>query len=479
MNETFVLFDKDEGNAMKRQVHIHSGVVQGLAATDPAITVFRGVPFAQPPVGELRWRAPQPVTPWKGILETFDFAPTAMQPTPGNSNEFYDKEWGTDPSVDMSEDCLYANVWTPALRGNKESTHTVGEKKPVMVWIYGGAYQTGGTFEKEFDGEALARHDVIVVSIAYRLNVFGFFAHPQLGDAANFGFLDQQAGIRWVKENIEAFGGDPNNITVFGQSAGAASVLAQICSPGNTGLFQHAIMQSGGGLGYFNAHLASLEEIQANGVRLFDALGVTTLEEARAVPARHLLEAAENLPVPPESGHEGEWPMLVNWQPCIDGAFLDRQERDIIRSHDAADVDVIIGNTTGEFLETADDGTVIPAGQLGNFEFIDEWIDAKYRAPYYYHFDISMPGDDAGAFHSSDLWFVFSTLGKCWRPFEGWHYDVAHAMTSFWASFAHDGNPEGETLPEWKHTTKRHEFMNFARRVSMSADLSRKKEEEE
>ena len=196
----------------------------------------------------------------------------------------------------MSEDCLYLNIWTPALRGYGADSMVASEKLPVMVWIYGGAYQCGGTFEKEFDGTHLAANGVVVVSVAYRLNAFGFMTHPLLheeaverGDGepyANFGFLDQRAGIQWVKENIAKFGGDPENITVFGQSAGAASVLAQICSPMNHGLFQKAIMQSGAGLGHFNARQDTLEHAQANGIRLFEALGVSTLEQARAIPAR-------------------------------------------------------------------------------------------------------------------------------------------------------------------------------------------------
>ena len=239
---------------MKRQVIVAQGTVEGLAAEDQGITVFRGVPFAQPPVGSLRWRAPQPALPWDGVLQAFDFGPTAMQPTPGASDDFYDREWGTDPAVPMSEDCLYLNIWTPALRGYGADSMVASEKLPVMVWIYGGAYQCGGTFEKEFDGTHLAANGVVVVSVAYRLNAFGFMTHPLLheeaverGDGepyANFGFLDQRAGIQWVKENIAKFGGDPENITVFGQSAGAASVLAQICSPMNHGLFSeshHAI----------------------------------------------------------------------------------------------------------------------------------------------------------------------------------------------------------------------------------------------
>ena len=354
---------------MKRQVIVAQGTVEGLAAEDQGITVFRGVPFAQPPVGGLRWRAPQPALPWDGVLQAFDFGPTAMQPTPGASDDFYDREWGTDPAVPMSEDCLYLNIWTPALRGYGADSMVASEKLPVMVWIYGGAYQCGGTCEKEFDGTRLAANGVVVVSVAYRLNAFGFMTHPLLheeaverGDGepyANFGFLDQRAGIQWVKENIAKFGGDPENITVFGQSAGAASVLAQICSPMNHGLFQKAIMQSGAGLGYFNARQDTLEHAQANGIRLFEALGVSTLEQARAIPARTVLEAAESLPVPPDSGREDDWSMIVNWVPCVDGLFLPDQEERIVESCKANNVDMLVGNTTNEFIASTEDGKLV------------------------------------------------------------------------------------------------------------------------
>lgn len=211
-----------------------------------------------------------------------------------------------------------------------------------MVWIHGGTYQTGCTAEKEFDGSALARRGVVVVSVGYRLNVFGFLAHNRLREEAearhddepyaNFGFLDQRAGIRWVVKNIAAFGGDPENITIFGQSAGAGSVLAQICSPLNRGLFQRAIMQSGAGLGMFNRHQQSLEDGHRTAERLFEALGVSSLDEARQVPAAELLAAAEALPVPPESGREGDWSMMVNWVPCVDGRFItDQYARTIAR----------------------------------------------------------------------------------------------------------------------------------------------------
>ena len=215
---------------MLRITKTENGMVRGLPAADPRITVFKGIPFAAPPTGELRWRAPQPAADWKGVRACLEFMPIAMQRIPGEDPQaFYAKEWHVEPEVAMDEDCLYLNIWTNAKTGN--------EKMPVMVWIYGGGLMEGYPYEMEFDGERIARRGVILVSVNYRLNVFGFLTHPEIikkspdGFVANWGYLDQKAGIDWVRRNIANFGGDPNNITIFGQSAGGGSVLAHINSP--------------------------------------------------------------------------------------------------------------------------------------------------------------------------------------------------------------------------------------------------------
>lgn len=471
-----------------RQVTTRYGIVEGLAMQDPNITAFRGVPFAAAPVGEYRWRAPQPVRPWTGVLPAHDFAPISMQPM-SQPTEFYGREWSVDPDTPNSEDCLYLNIWTPALRGSG-TAHFVDERQsklPVLVWIYGGAYQCGSTVEKEFDGSSLARRGVVVVTIAYRLNVFGFFTHTDLnhGDhdngsdcssepVANFGLLDQHEAIAWVKDNIAVFGGDPNNITVAGQSAGSASVLAQCASSMSGNLFQHAIMQSGGGLGVFNKHLWSLEESQHNGERFLSFLGVKSVKEARKIPANELLDAACAFPVPPDSGRDGDWPMLVNWIPCVDGRFLTGQYGDSLLSQDRRHpIDLLVGNTTGEFTITRSDGTTVPEGELGNIALARTWIDAGNPRPFFYQFDVQMPGDDAGAFHSSDLWFTFNSLHTCWRPFSGWHYELSNTMCDYWANFMRTGNPNSTShsdslRAEWTaFDPQAPQAMRFGRKIGM------------
>ncbi|MBT1162022.1 MULTISPECIES: carboxylesterase/lipase family protein [Bifidobacterium] len=467
-----------------RQVITRYGAIEGLALEDPNITAFRGVPFAAPPVGELRWRAPQPLRPWDGVLKAHDFSPISMQPMSG-PDEFYGREWGVDPATPRSEDSLYLNIWTPALRGSGDEVGFLGAdnpRLPVLVWIYGGAYQCGTASEKEFDGASFARRGIVVVTVSYRLNVFGFFTHPGLRHptepTANFGMLDQQAAIAWVKNNIEAFGGDPGTITVAGQSAGSASVLAQCASASSDGLFQRAIMQSGGGLGVFNEHLWSLAESQRNGERFLASLGVSSIDEARSIPAAELLDAACAFPVPPDSGREGDWPMLVNWIPCVDGRFLTDQYGDALlhphseRHHRRK---LLIGNTTGEFTVPGPNGTPVPEGELGNIRLANAWIEAGDPKPFFYRFDVQMPGDDAGAFHSSDLWFTFNTLHTCWRPFSGWHYDLSAAMCDYWANFIRTGDPngsgyDGTPLPRWDAFDPSHpQAMRFGRESGMES----------
>ncbi len=196
---------------MLRTAKTENGLVRGLPAADPRVTSFKGIPFAAPPVGENRFRAPQPCQNWEGTLDAYRFAPISIQDTPGLGTDIYCREWHVDPETPMSEDCLYLNVWTNA--------KTTGDKLPVLVWFFGGAFQWGYPSEMEFDGERIARRGVIVVTVNYRLNLFGFLAHPELTkeqpDApTNFGLLDQQAGIKWVIRNIKEFGGDPENITI-------------------------------------------------------------------------------------------------------------------------------------------------------------------------------------------------------------------------------------------------------------------------
>jgi len=455
------------GTAILRKVLTESGWVQGIPAADPRVTAFKGIPFAASAAGENRWRAPQPAPPWDGIRKCFEFGPIAMQEIPGgNPNDIYTREWHVDGTVPMSEDCLQLNIWTNA--------KSADEKLPVMIWIYGGGLMVGYPSEMEMDGERIARRGVILVSINYRVNVFGFLAHPALTAEApdaptNFGHLDQQAGIRWVKRNIAAFGGDPDNITIFGQSAGGGSCEIQLCSPQNAGLFRRAVIHSGGGLLPPSSLSPRLSEAEKQGERLFKALGVKTLEEARRVDAQTLWNVAV------ASGS-------FEWGTVIGDAFLPDTPANIIGRGEENDADLVIGNTGDEFLfspsvdseealeeyarrkfaDCADEYLAIVRkgakspddikknATYNNFEMGNMlWLDLNARKPkhtmYFYRFDPDIPGwDDPGAFHSSDLWFAFETLAKCWRPFTGKHYDLARQMCNYWTNFARSGDPNGD-----------------------------------
>ena len=466
---------------MLRKVKVKNGWVQGIPAADPRITSFKGIPFAAPPVGENRWRAPQPAADWDGVLECYKFAPISMQHIPGlDPNNIYSREWNVDPTIEMNEDCLYLNVWTPAKAAD--------EKLPVFVWYFGGGLREGNTAEMEFDGERIARRGIVVVTINYRLNVFGFLTHPEITAeapeaAGNFGHLDQQFGTRWVKENIAAFGGDPDNITIGGQSAGGMSVCAQLASPQNDGLFQKAIIMSGIGADvYRNRGFMALdfEAAQQQGVKFFEFLGVKTLAEARAIDAVTLRDKCE------EFGGR--------WSSVVDGYYLDDTANKKIMNGNRQKVPLIIGCTVGEtrpainvqtmeelkaaaeksFGENADKflailgddlEAAIEKTRINNAEVaINTMIENQRKLGldlpiYYYRFNPEMPGwDNPGTFHSSDLWFYFETLAKCWRPFTGKHYDLSRIMCNCWCNFFKNGDPngldaDGTPMPEWKPYT--------------------------
>ena len=467
---------------MIRKATVTGGVVVGIPAADPRVTAFKGIPFAAPPVGENRWRAPQPVIPWEGERQCFTFAPISMQHVPGlDKDNIYSREWNVDPTIPMSEDCLYLNVWTPA--------KTADERLPVFVWFFGGGLKEGNTAEMEFDGERIARRGIVVVTVNYRVAVMGFLAHPELTATqpeapTNFGHLDQRAGILWAKENIAAFGGDPDNITIGGQSAGGGSVCAQLTSPQNKGLFQKAAIISGIVAGVapnpINAP-HSFAEDEARGVEFFKLLGVKTLAEARALPAQ----------VVQDKCNEFDKPFVFTFATADDGVFQTGQATDNILHGKYYHMPLFITRTTNEFFmelpgQTIEEFRAEARHYFGSRaeEFLadcgDEIGEARRRSainaselaarvlthqqqtlgiqePVYYGvFDPTIPGwDDPGAFHSSDLWFWFETLAKCWRPFKGYHYDLARQMCNYLCNFIRSGDPngpdaDGAPMPQWR-----------------------------
>ena len=452
---------------MIKTAKTENGWVRGTSAADPRIISYKGIPFAAAPVGDLRWKAPQPAQDWDGTLDCIEFAPVSMQTKPGlDKDNIYSREWNVDPEIPMSEDCLYLNIWTPA--------NSTDEKLPVLVWFFGGGLQVGNPAEMEFDGERIARRGVVVVTVNYRVNVFGFFAHPEITKEApeapaNFGNLDQQFGLRWTKRNIAAFGGDPDNITIGGQSAGGGSVLVQLNCPANEGYIQKAIIESGLIMNtYFPFNPKTfLEEAEKEGEKFFEYLGVKTLAEARALPAEFIRDKCAAYG--------------AMWLTIFDGVFQKDTYMNNIFKGDYLDVPLLLGNTKDEFImkppvktmdeltayvqdmfgadadrfmelikanegfETAMQNAAVNAFEYSTITSLRRMDEIGMKGPhYYYQFNPEIPGwDNPGSFHSSDLWFWFETLAKCWRPFVGKHYDLSRQMCNYWANFITNSDPNG------------------------------------
>lgn len=468
---------------MLKVVKTEYGTVRGTSAADPRIIAFRGIPFAAPPVGDLRWHAPVPPECWDGVRDCLEFAPISMQGTPGvDRDQLYSREWHVDPDIPMSEDCLYLNVWTPA--------ESEDDNLPVYVWYFGGGLQCGYTSEMEFDGERIARRGVVVVTINYRVNVFGFFAHPEITKEApeapsNFGHLDQREGLLWTYRNIKAFGGNPDNITIGGQSAGGMSVMAQLNFPGNAPYIKGAIVESGiflNPIGHQGLRTASLTDAEATGERFFQHIGVESLREARAMPAREILSKMHGFRGFFGTVADGVFQSDSYWANIKRGQILDvpmmvghtnNEFFSSIRAESIAELEAFarenFGNDANELLSVLDikeGDSISERTKVGMIEFAFRYMNKKlrdkgYSSPhYYYEFGAEIPGfDTPGAFHSVDLWFFFETLAKCWRPFKGHHYDLARQMCNYWCNFIGNGDPngkdaDGEPQERWEPYTE-------------------------
>ena len=413
-------------------------------------TVFRGIPYAKPPIGDLRWRKPPPPETWGGVREAVAFSPTAMQrdQTPGS---FYNIEFFSDEDYlpAMSEDCLYLNIWTPA--------RSASEKLPVAFWIHGGAFLAGFGSEMEFDGKAFCDRGVILVTINYRLGALGFLAHKWLLEESeasdegafcgNYGLYDQLAALRWVKENIASFGGDPNRVTIFGQSAGAMSVQSLVSTKLSKGLINGAILQSGGGYKREIARDISLESALNDGDALAKGCGAESLAQLRAVPATTIISVTEKL-----ADEYAEKGLGLRFSPCIDGHMMTKPIDSALEDGDHPDIPYMLGSCLNDFGMTGD---ALARGEKNRmYNCCVEWALLSERlnrkSNYIYYFTRILQGDDAGAFHSSELWYVFGTLARSWRPKSHEDYLLSCRITDYWCNFVKTGNPNGDDNAEWK-----------------------------
>ena len=429
---------------------VEGGQIQGVPTDLPGVTVYRGIPFAAPPLGENRWRAPQPVVPWEGvrICDRFGHPPFQSTHYPGG----YTTEWGYGEESPHSEDCLYLNVWTKA-PGRPE------KKLPVAVWIFGGGLREGWGSEPEFDGEQWAAKDVVLVSFNYRVGAFGFFAHPELsaedpGHATgNWGTLDQIRALQWVKDNIAAFGGDPDNVMIFGQSAGARSVKFLSASPLTKGLFNKAVIMSGSGLMTPPQHQTTLAEAEQSTKEVADWAGLTDLRKLRAASTETIFAMGGIY-----TSATGRRSILsaAPISPYIDGYVLPETFDEACLDGTLAQVPYMIGFTLN------DAGNMAPG--IVNFCLNREEQGGK---AYAYQFARPLPTDGRpgvlqGAFHSSDLWYVFKSLKNCWRPWTPGDRDLSEVMLTAWSNFAKYGDPNGPDGGVWTpYTAAQPEFMVF------------------
>lgn len=466
-----LLTDPAAQAASDAPVRVEAGLLQGARGDDPAVRVFRGVPFAAPPLGPLRWKAPQPVARWDGVRKAEQFAAVCSQPPRSGVSALLPTAPRLTPP---SEDCLYLNVWTAATSSDA--------RLPVMVYFPGGGFTTGGGSGLVFDGEALAKKGVVLVTTNYRLGVFGFFAHPDLTQesehraSGNYGLMDQVAALQWVQRNIAAFGGDPNGVTIFGQSAGSVSVLYQMVSPLGKGLFHRAIGQSGG---IRPGPMMSRAKAEQAGLAGAQSAGAKSIAALRAIPGAALLEA----------GNTGTGPILDGW-------VVREEPAETLRKRQHNDVPLLIGSNAEEsnvLLRTpaplakhlvdskALHGprfdtfiSLYPAGSDGQARtsqaraFDDRyawgmwaWAHLHAAAPasraFLYYFTRRPPADAPipGAAHDAELYYVFGNLRLFKQQWADWDRKLEEILSSYWVNFARTGDPNGPGLPPWPAFTTR------------------------
>jgi para-nitrobenzyl esterase len=499
--------------AMREPIQVEGGLVSGTPGWAWGVRQYRGIPFAAPPVGNRRWRPPQPVIAWQGVRAADQFSAACMQGGPG-----WTAEQIFDPGLrNRSEDCLYLNVWTPAA--------SAGERLPVLVWIYAGANIMGSTARPLYDGAALAKKGVVIVSANYRLGVFGWFAHPELTaesehrSSGNYGALDQVAALEWVRKNIAQFGGDPEKVTMFGQSAGCGAVNTLAASPLAKGLVRAGIAES---CATYLARMMTLAEAENMGAQFARAIGKPTLAALRAMPAQALLEASIGSPGATNDLDAANAPLTLsppaNQTPAaprgaiVDGWFLPQDIYTTYAQGKQNDVALIAGSTNDEGPQGEDMGSggATALNSLADYTaFVKRvfgaradavlglypaktgaeavqayhdlrrdivlatqraWVQATGRKSpaYLYRFSHTPPHPEGngnnppapvGALHSSEVMYVFNNLRVKDYPWTDIDRRVADMLSSYWTNFAKRSNPNGAGLTSWPVYNPKDEYL--------------------
>jgi para-nitrobenzyl esterase len=471
--------------AVTEPVKLDSGLLGGSTASSPGVRAFKGIPFAAPPVGALRWKAPQPVAKWDGVRDASKFGNVCIQqagPTQGLQARLNIAVLPDSPP--LAEDCLYLNVWTGAAAAS--------EQRPVMVWFFGGAFTEGGGSVPLYDGDALARKGAVVVTINYRLGAYGFFAHPALTAesahkaSGNYGLMDMLASLEWVKKNIAAFGGNPSNVTVFGQSAGAMAIGSLVSSPQSKGLFQRAISQSGAWMGLgFSPSMRTRAEAEEAGVKAATEAGLSTAEQLRALSAADVAAKLRSggcpacmivdgwvIPEDPSTvfaaGRQNAVDVLVGankdesfFSAKVTPEQFEQQAR--MRYGDLADeyLKVYAHSTEAEASRSSHDGG--GDGAFWHMRLFADFEAKKGKKAYLYYFTQNPPAPagqpELPATHASEVPYVFNNLGQLplfpdrsiaeLSVASAPDKKVADEMSSYWVNFARAGDPNGPGLPAW------------------------------
>jgi para-nitrobenzyl esterase len=495
-------------SAMPDSVRTDAGLVSGApGATTPDVRAYKGIPYAAPPVGELRWKPPQPAAHWDGVRKGDQFAARCMQGGFGGGGGRQDAAAGRQgavagrqgggaagrqgaaqpegrqgaapggeaaapPQPPTSEDCLYINVWTPATAAS--------DRKPVMVFSYGGAFTSGAGSEARYDGEALAKKGVVVVTYNYRLGSFGWFAHPELtkesghNASGNYGLMDAVAALKWVQKNISTFGGDPRNVTIFGESAGAFQIASMVGSPEAKGLFRRAIAESGAWMGIRMGKMTTLAQAEEAGRKMAEAMGAKSIADLRAKSAEDLQREGraggmivdgwyvpEDLSITFTQGRENEADVLVGSNKD-EGTFFQRGGPPAAQF--VTQAKERWGDLADSFLKLYPAGTDEEANASSLAVARDEmtwharlWAQlqakrgtSKAYVYYFTHEPPTAPGQPSrGATHTAELAYVFGNLLPANREWPVVDRTLANQMTSYWANFATTGDPNGKGLPSW------------------------------